>query len=91
MFCFFEDLHYTQDFLIETWQKYKLNKLDLLTASFVTNAAFDIVRREEEEVMKIVEPGEKGFSYLSLVAPIFFVDALKDARLSKTQCLRKDS
>lgn len=50
VFCFFEDLHRIQDFLAATWRSHKEGLVDLMTATLVTNSAFDIVRREEEQL-----------------------------------------
>jgi hypothetical protein len=47
VFCFFEDLHCIQQFLKDTWTKYHLGELNLLTAAIVTDVALDIARREE--------------------------------------------
>lgn len=80
IFCFFEDLHKIQDFLNETWESYKLGDLDLITAAMTTNAAFDIVRREEEAVfssISSVAPGSKP-RYLDLAPHIFFTDSFRN-------------
>lgn len=54
VYCFFEDLHRIQDFLGDTWSQYKEGTIDLMSATLVSNAAFDIVRREEEEVNSFI-------------------------------------
>ncbi|KAI9710111.1 MAG: hypothetical protein M1820_002913 [Bogoriella megaspora] len=38
-FCFFEDLHTIQEYLRSLWSRYKDRKIDLVTASLVSNAA----------------------------------------------------
>jgi hypothetical protein len=79
VFCFFEDLHRIQDFLSETWKQQKAGTLDLMTATFVTNAALDIVRREEESVREFALPklAKSGkLSYKDLLLLVFFADAL---------------
>ena len=92
IFCFFEDLHRIQDFLNDTWKKYKAGELDLITASLVTNAALDIVRREEEEVMKSAFPRETGLDYLQLSICIFFADSLTSPRgISSKAALSEDN
>lgn len=49
-FCLFEDLHRIQEKLKGTWRKCKAGKLDIISATVVTTAAFDLVRRAEEDV-----------------------------------------
>jgi hypothetical protein len=73
----FEDLHCLQDFLNETWRQYKRGEIDLLTASLATNAAFDIIRREEE-VGRHLFPSSSGedLSYRNFAACIFFKKSL---------------
>ncbi|KAI4250806.1 MAG: hypothetical protein L6R42_008622, partial [Xanthoria sp. 1 TBL-2021] len=44
IFCFFEDLHRTQELINDSWRKYKAKKCDLRTAAVTTNGAFDLVR-----------------------------------------------
>lgn len=55
--CFFQDMHRIQDFIKETWQMYKRQEIDLITASFVTNAAIEIVGQAEVEITEILFPG----------------------------------
>lgn len=53
VFCLFEDLHRIQDFVKQTWMQYNDRKLDLLTASFTTNAAIELVRQASEEIRSV--------------------------------------
>jgi hypothetical protein len=79
VFCFFEDLHLIQDFLNESWKDYKARKIDLMTVTTVTNAAFAVARREEELVTALTMPHwekSKKLSYQALLALIFFRDSL---------------
>jgi hypothetical protein len=75
VFCFFEDLHRLQDFLNETWAKFKKGELDLMTAAIITNGAFDLVRREEHE-LTISIFGDDKLSYQRLASLIFFAECL---------------
>ncbi|KAF7947868.1 hypothetical protein EAE96_008945 [Botrytis aclada] len=45
IFYFFEDLHRIQDFLHGIWKRYKGKTIDLLSATLITNTAFELVRR----------------------------------------------
>lgn len=76
VFCFFEDLHRLQDFLTDTWRKYKTFEIDLLSVSLTTNAALDIIRREEEAVMNFVFPHSSQLDYTKLAACVFFAESL---------------
>lgn len=49
-FCFFEDLHRIEEKLKNTWRRCKEGSLDILSATMVTTAAFDLVRRAEEDL-----------------------------------------
>jgi hypothetical protein len=75
VFCFFEDLHRVQDFLNETWAKFKKGELDLMTAAIITNGAFDLVRREEHELTISIFSDDK-LSYQRLSSLIFFAESL---------------
>jgi hypothetical protein len=75
VFCFFEDLHRVQDFLNETWAKFKKGELDLMTAAIITNGAFDLVRREEHELTISIFSDDK-LSYQRLASLIFFAESL---------------
>ena len=46
-FCFFQDLQDVRGFLQEIWQKYKDKRVTLITASLITTAALDLVRKSE--------------------------------------------
>lgn len=48
--CYFVDLHSIREFIRKTWEDYKLGKESLMTASVVTNTAFDAVRHTDDEL-----------------------------------------
>ena len=48
-FCLLEDHQDVRTYLQRTWWNYKLGKVDLMTASAVTNTAIDLVQRTEED------------------------------------------
>jgi hypothetical protein len=93
IFCFCEDLHRIQDFLHEVWRGYKASQLDLLTASIITSAAFDIVRKNEEEVLATAPKlFSKKRSFETIAVVIFYADALAQSidpekRLNTSQSL----
>ena len=47
MYCLFTDLHGLRNFIGRTWDDYSDGRIDLITASILTNTAFDLVRRME--------------------------------------------
>ena len=47
MYCLFTDLHGLRNFIGRTWDDYSDGRIDLMTASILTNTAFDLVRRME--------------------------------------------
>ncbi|KAL8669911.1 MAG: hypothetical protein Q9168_005518 [Polycauliona sp. 1 TL-2023] len=78
IFCFFEDLHCTQDYIKELWRKYKARKCDLHTAAITTNAAFDVVRQAEEDlVAQVPTVFHEKRSYDSIATKIFYADAFQ--------------
>ena len=76
IFCFFEDLHNVRGFLKGTWKKYKAGELDLMTTTITTHAAFDIVRRAEDEIIDM-QPKlfSKPRSYEGISTIIFYAES----------------
>ena len=62
VFCLFEDLRRIRIFLDQVWQDYNLGKLDLMTASIVTNTAFGFAQTIDAEFCS---------SYSHLLSPQF--------------------
>lgn len=91
---FFEDLHRTQAFIGELWGKYKARKCDLHTAAVATNAAFDLVRQAEEDILiKAPKIPNRKRSWDSIAIIIFYADAFgqgicPEARLNSEETLR---
>lgn len=50
VFYFFEDLRRIRDELKKTWTKYKSGHLDIISATVVTTAAFELVRQTEVDI-----------------------------------------
>lgn len=94
IFCFFEDLHRTQEFIQELWLKYKARKCDLHTAAITTNAAFDLVRQAEEDLIaQAPDIFDRKRSWDSIAIIIFYADAFErgvcpEARLNSNESLR---
>lgn len=72
IFCFFEDLHRIEDSLNETWRRYQVDELDLLSATIVTDAAISLVRRAETDLHQTY--GEYGHSYQHIAETIFYAE-----------------
>ncbi|KAL8689263.1 MAG: hypothetical protein Q9224_004679 [Gallowayella concinna] len=94
IFCFFEDLHRTQDFINHMWRKYKTKKCDLHTAAITTNAAFELVRQAEEDLIaQAPAVFDRKRSYDSIAIIVFYADAFQqgtcpEARLQSNESLR---
>ena len=94
IFCFFEDLHRMEDFLRNCWKDYKAGITDLITATMTTNAAIEIVRRAEEDIIAIApQVLSKPNSYEDISIIIFYADSFsrgKDpvAEMASTESLR---
>ncbi|KAI4174144.1 MAG: hypothetical protein LQ343_002479 [Gyalolechia ehrenbergii] len=94
IFCFFEDLHRTQEYVKELWRKYKARQCDLHTAAITTIAAFDLVRQAEEDLItQAPHVFNRKRSYESIAIIVFYADAFQqgvcpEARLSSNEFLR---
>lgn len=93
IFCFFEDLHRLQSALKETWESYKAGTGNLVVASLITNLAFSLVRRDEDEIISL---NPKMFSkpdpYDALASEIFYSESFRngedpDAKLASSKSL----
>lgn len=51
IFCVFRDLHNMREFISQTWVEYRDNKLDLMTASVVTDSALQLARDLIQELV----------------------------------------
>lgn len=90
IFCFFEDLHRIQDFLKETWKKYKDGALDLSTCAMATNLALDLVRRAEEDIIgeaPVLLGGQRSYEAISIL--IFYTESFKNGQ-DPTKLLESD-
>ncbi|CAL8575762.1 hypothetical protein XPA_001666 [Xanthoria parietina] len=90
IFCFFEDLHRIQDFLKETWKKYKDGDLDLSTCAMTTNLALDLVRRAEEDIIgqaPVLLGGQRSYEAISIL--IFYTESFKNGQ-DPTKLLESD-
>ncbi|KAF7946036.1 uncharacterized protein EAE97_005074 [Botrytis byssoidea] len=77
IFYFFEDLHRIQNFLHGIWKRYKDKTLDLLSATLITNTAFELVRRSEQEILgNAPKLFSKKRSYDTIAAVIFYANGL---------------
>ena len=78
-FCFFEDLERTRQFLKETWRRYKLSIIDLITATITTSAAMHLIEQEEARLFENKPQGaESGGQYGDIVSSIYYVEALQE-------------
>ena len=76
IFCFFEDLHRLQDTLKETRESYKAAICPVVVASLVTNLAFNLVRRAEEEIISLdLKRYSKPRSHDALSLEIFYAES----------------
>ncbi|KAI9053040.1 hypothetical protein LZ554_003310 [Drepanopeziza brunnea f. sp. 'monogermtubi'] len=94
IFSFFEDLHRMQDFLHAIWKRFKVGKIGLMTASLITNATFDVVSQNEEEILA-ASPSlfNKKKPYNTIAIVIFYADAFSqgqnpEERLKTNESLR---
>jgi hypothetical protein len=63
------------------WFKYKQASLNLMAASIITNAAFNLVRRKEHELMKNMF-GIDQLSYHKLSSEVFWLEPFSTKNLT---------
>ncbi|PMD63439.1 uncharacterized protein K444DRAFT_715841 [Hyaloscypha bicolor E] len=80
VYCFFEDLHRVREFLIQTWQRFADGKIDLVTASLVTNVTLALVRESEERMKHSSPKLDHEDSYNSIASVIHPVPDIADSR-----------
>lgn len=68
-FCFFDDLRGVRSFLQDIWQKYKQKQVTLITASLVTNMAFEFIQLAEQVLTTSF--GQTGDYYDCFIDQIF--------------------
>ncbi|KAK6389984.1 hypothetical protein LTR65_006036 [Meristemomyces frigidus] len=79
VYCFFEDMHQIQEFIMGTWQEYKDGKVDLVTASVTTNAAIDLVKRIEEDIISCSQDTlSKPDCYSKFMAILYHDNAMQE-------------
>ncbi|KUJ17550.1 uncharacterized protein LY89DRAFT_733393 [Mollisia scopiformis] len=84
VWCFFADLHRTQDFLKETWAKHAGGTLNLPTASTVTSVALELVQKAEAELVHLSPQhlNQSGLTPYLSISRYLFSDVLSE----KMQC-----
>jgi hypothetical protein len=50
VFCLFEDLHRSQDFLTESWKSFAAANIDLMTVCLITNIAIEGIRASKQHI-----------------------------------------
>lgn len=76
----------------ELWRKYKAKKCDLHTAAVTTNAAFDLVRQAEEDlVAQAPAVLDKKRSYDSIAIIVFYADAFQQGICPETRLKSNES
>lgn len=74
------------------WRKYKARKCDLHTAAVTTNAAFDLVRQAEEDlVAQAPAVLDKKRSYDSIAIIVFYADAFQQVICPETPLKSNES
>lgn len=79
LYCFFEDLHKIQAEIQKVWQHFADGKIGLKTATVVTEAGIDMVKRLEEQQPSRESSCEHHGSkhpHINLALPVFYADAL---------------
>ncbi|KAJ3044006.1 hypothetical protein HDV00_003534 [Rhizophlyctis rosea] len=51
LFGFLDDLHAMREFLKSVWEEYRDGKVDLMSASLITNTAVELVHKQQEDLI----------------------------------------
>lgn len=76
------------------WESYKVSICDLVVASVITNLAFSLVRRDEDEIISLnPKMFSRPDSYDALASEIFYSESFRngedpDAKLASNESLR---
>ncbi|CZR50271.1 uncharacterized protein PAC_00143 [Phialocephala subalpina] len=90
-FCFYEDLHRMRNFLIGTWFQVREGKLNYMAAALTTNVGMELVRKAEQELVRMF-PGLEGGSYrttTSKIYPVRFFNESPEANVEREESMAK--
>lgn len=82
--CYFADLQSIRQSIQKTWEDYKLSKASLMTASTVSNMAFDAVRQADGEL-------HKAFPSLEKYRPVSLLFYLRFCMVSGVDAMYKEA
>lgn len=72
IYCFFKDWNNVREYLQERWCDYQDGILSLATVSVITNTAFDLLQRSEEELLDMLPPDSEFRDFGEIVDLLFF-------------------
>lgn len=71
IFCFFEDMNKIREFLNRIWENVATENLDYMAASITTNAALELVRKAEEEIIILYPEFRTSHTYPTMFRRLF--------------------
>lgn len=94
IYCFFEDLQRLQEEVKRTWRRYQAGQVDLMSATLVSSAAIEMVRRAETDMHDLHTayfPTKRTYNELAMT--IFQADSIDrgqnaQERLASNESLR---
>lgn len=72
IYCFFQDFNTLREYIQERWCDYQDGVLSLSAVSVITNTAFDLLQRGEQELLSII-PSGSGLTGYSAMAEMLFI------------------
>ncbi len=79
LYCLFADLHGLRTFIGKTWEDYSDGRIDLMSASILTNTAFDLVRRTETKFFTALPEFESAQKLIQFF--MLFISILRGVNL----------
>jgi hypothetical protein len=77
IYCFFEDLVESRNFILQLWDEVRVGKLDFLSASLTANVALQLVRKAEEELIALSPERLGKNSYKAIASMIHPVPEIR--------------
>jgi len=71
IFCYFQDLHETVDYVSAVWKRVAAGELDRTAASLITNVALELCTKSENEIKAMNTEAFSKASYITMANMIF--------------------
>jgi hypothetical protein len=73
IYCFFKDWNHLREYLQERWCDYQDGIISLAAVSLITNTAFELLQRSEQELLSQI-PRRSGLTSYESMTDMLFLD-----------------